>query len=406
MELKNREIAKAQKLATETLKEYREELDMMSSNEDQKEEQKFSDDFNAEYERIKAEQLETGTDAINKLADLEKTRVNDTIENEELFKDTMFDIETARIDGMIELRKALGLSTYELELQQSERMRKLKDEEGEHFKKTEEGKREEAKKTAEEALAEFQAAVDMTGNVAMELFGRITEIQNNALEHEMNMLDEQLERGEISREQYERRRQAAQTKQANNNKQAALFNAIINTAVAVTKALSEENYAAAIIAGVLGGIEIAAIASQPIPQFAVGTKNAPAGMKWVGEKGAELVYDGGGYPIITHTESREISENPHSEKAARIRQKYDIPQLDVGLFGNSMQFSDNVKNAQGNRSSIDYDKLGKVLAENLLGKNREILRSMEKSRDLDRAIAGAMLDGLGNMKQTRRGYAT
>ena len=406
MELKNRELAKAQKLATTTLKEYREELDMMSSNENQIEQAEFSDEFSAEYERIKQEQFDTGADAINKLADLEKIRANDTIEDEELLKDTMFDIETARIEGIIELREKLGMDTTALELQQSERMRKLKDEEGEHFKKVEEDKRKEGEKTAQQALDDFKAAVDMTGEIASEFFGRITEIQNNALEHEMNMLDQQLERGEITREEYEERRKSAQTKQANNNKQSALFNATINTAVAVTKALAEENYAMAIIAGVLGGIEIAAIASQPIPQFAVGTKEAPQGFKWVGEKGAELVYDGGGYPIITHSESREISENPYSERAAKIRQKYDIPQLDVGLFGNNMNFSDAVMNAKGGRAPIDYDKLGKVLAENLMGKNRDLLRSLEHSRDLDRAGYAAMLDALGNMKTKRRGYAT
>ena len=59
------------------------------------------------------------------------------------------------------------------------------------------------------------------------------------------------------------------------------------------------------------------VASQPIPQFAKGTKNAPSGFKWVGEEGPELIHDGGGYPIITHRESMKILE------------KYNIESVDI-----------------------------------------------------------------------------
>jgi hypothetical protein len=408
MEDKTRELTKAQKAATKILKEYREELDQMSSNEEMIKQQEFSEKMFGEYERQKNEALKKGEDAINKLAALETIRVNDDIENEKTRKDTLFDIETARIDGIIALRKKMGQDTTDLEADQSARLRGLKDEETKEYIKQEKKKQKASQETAEKATEEFKKSVELAGQFATELFNGITEIQNNALEYEMQQLELQLERGEITREQYEERRRSAQIKQANNNKQAALFNAIINTAVAVTKALSDQNYAMAVIAGVLGGIEIAAIASQPIPQFAVGTKEAPAGYKWVGEKGAELIYDGGGYPIITHSESTKLAQDPHSDEAKSIRKKYGIPALDVGLFGNAgaFQYSDAVRNADTSRSGIDYDALADAIGRRLLGNDRNMLRSLQQSRQLDAEGYSAIIDALGNMKPKRRGYAS
>ena len=407
MEDKTRELTKAQKAATKILKEYREELDQMSSNEEMIKQQEFSEKMFGEYERQKNEALKKGEDAINKLAALETIRVNDDIENEETRKDTLFDIETARIDGIIALRKKMGQDTTDLEAEQSARLRGLKDEETKEYIKQEKKKQKESEETAKKATEEYKKSVEASGQIATELFNGITEIQNNALEYEMQQLELQLERGEITREQYESRRRSAQIKQANNNKQAALFNAIINTAVAVTKALADQNYAMAIIAGVLGGIEIAAIASQPIPQFAVGTKEAPAGYKWVGEKGAELIYDGGGYPIITHAESTKLAQDPHSDAAKSIRKKYGIPEMDIGLFGNSnaFQYSDAVRNADTSRSGIDYDALADAIGRRLIGNDRNMLRSLQQSRQLDAEGYSAIIDALGNIKPKRRGYA-
>ena len=408
MEDKTRELTKAQKDATKILKEYREELDQMSSNEEMIKQQEFSEKMFGEYERQKNEALKKGEDAINKLAALETIRVNDDIENEKTRKDTLFDIETARIDGIIALRKKLGMDTTDLEAEQSARLRGLKDEETKEYIKQEKKKQKASQQTAEKATEEFKKSVEASGQIAIQLFDGITQIQNNALEYEMQQLELQLERGEITREQYESRRRSAQIKQANNNKQAALFNAIINTAVAVTKALADQNYAMAVIAGVLGGIEIAAIASQPIPQFAVGTKDAPAGYKWVGEKGAELIYDGGGYPIITHSESTKLAQDPHSDEAKSIRKKYGIPALDVGLFGNAgaFQYSDAVRNADTSRSGIDYDALADAIGRRLIGNDRNMLRSLQQSRQLDAEGYSAIIDALGNMKPKRRGYAS
>lgn len=68
-----------------------------------------------------------------------------------------------------------------------------------------------------------------------------------------------------------------------------LVQAIINTARAVTAALP--NYPLAILTGIIGGLQIAAIQKQSIPAYAKGTEDAPEGYALVGEAGREIVYD-------------------------------------------------------------------------------------------------------------------
>lgn len=61
-----------------------------------------------------------------------------------------------------------------------------------------------------------------------------------------------------------------QREQAIRNRNLALFQATINTAAGVTQALAQSNIAGAIAAGIYGGLQIAAIASEPIPALAKG----------------------------------------------------------------------------------------------------------------------------------------
>lgn len=77
---------------------------------------------------------------------------------------------------------------------------------------------------------------------------------------------------------------------ARRQKRLALAEAVINTAVAVTKALTSAappfNIPAAIAAGIAGAAQIATIAAQPL---AKGTRDFGGGLALVGERGAELV---------------------------------------------------------------------------------------------------------------------
>lgn len=85
----------------------------------------------------------------------------------------------------------------------------------------------------------------------------------------------------IDAEDKKLKREAAQR-----DKNIALFNAIINTAAAVTKALP--NLILAGIAAALGAGQIATIAARPIPKFRTGKKNEYEGPGIIGEAGQEL----------------------------------------------------------------------------------------------------------------------
>jgi TP901 family phage tail tape measure protein len=120
------------------------------------------------------------------------------------------------------------------------------------------------KQRFEESVREFS----MYAQAAMSLINTISQAQANASQFEIGVLQDQLEQGLISREEYDMERRKIMRKEAADAKALALLNAIIGTAAGIAEALP--NIPLSIIAGVLGAVQIGVIASQPIPQFAEG----------------------------------------------------------------------------------------------------------------------------------------
>lgn len=215
-----------------------------------------------------------------------------------------------------------------------------------------------------------------TTEIATTFFNANQRREELGFQHQEELLARQLENQLISQEEYSQRLKGIQQQRAENAKQDAMFNAIINTAQSVTSALAAYDYASAILFGVLGAAEIGTIAAQPIPQFAKGTKEAPAGLKWVGEEGPELIYDDGGYPIITHKESMKILE------------KYNIPtvnfeKVETGGWGG---LADSARLQSFN--------------------DRNILVAIDRHRTTDKEGFKYIAKELGKaMKVKRRGYA-
>lgn len=108
---------------------------------------------------------------------------------------------------------------------------------------------------------------------------------------------------EARRAQLEAKRLREVQRQAKLEKGAALIEAGIRTSLAILTQLAAPPAATAIprsiLAGVLGAIQVAAIAAKPIPQFATGTDNAPEGLAIVGEKGSELKVEPSGRMSLT-----------------------------------------------------------------------------------------------------------
>jgi hypothetical protein len=161
-------------------------------------------------------------------------------------------------------------------------------------------------------------------DAASSAFGQVAAIAmeqtRQQVEFEQNLLNQKFQQGLLTEEEFTRQSGELKRKQAQQAKDLRLFETIINTASGIVSALAQTppNVPQSIATGVAGALQAGLIASQPIPQFARGTLDAPAGFKIVGEEGPELIYDGGGYPVITHEESMKILE------------KYHIPTVDIG----------------------------------------------------------------------------
>ena len=163
-------------------------------------------------------------------------------------------------------------------------------------------------------------------------------------------------REEIER-QYEERRKRIQRQQAESQKRMAIFNAVINTAQAVVAALP--NFVLAAIVGVIGAAQVALIASQPIPQFYKGTQNAPEGLAWTDEKGAEL-----------HTDKNGKIKDLGSSKGARLKKLdkgdkiYTASQTKkmMDLYGfnqdfNNIMLTNGISTSNFNNNSLNLEPL-------------------------------------------------
>lgn len=140
------------------------------------------------------------------------------------------------------------------------------------------------------------------GQLAGEAIGFLGEQQQIRFEAEIERLDKEKEvalafagedaeaRGVIE-EDFAEKKAALQTKQAQADKDNALFRVAIDTATAVVAALAigPKGIPLAFTVGALGAAQAALIASRPIPEFAQGTDFAPGGLSLVNDqKGASF----------------------------------------------------------------------------------------------------------------------
>lgn len=147
----------------------------------------------------------------------------------------------------------------------------------------------EAAKKKEEDL---RFAINATSQIAQSLIAADMEMDTRANEYAQRLLDERLKNGLISQKEYEKESAIIRYNQAAQEKQAALFSAMISTFAAVAEALP--NIPQSILAGVLGGIQIAMIASEPLPTFGKGgwvegKKHSQGGTMIEAEKGEFIV---------------------------------------------------------------------------------------------------------------------
>ena len=194
---------------------------------------------------------------------------------------------------------------------------------------------EKQKKQTEETLQYIaiavQAAADAVNlflDASLEQSAQKTEEQlaqlDKAFEGETKNLDNMLKHKQISQAEYDKRMEKLEkdkakkekelkTEQAKKEKNAAIIKAIINTAVGVTGSLAQGGILGiimAVITGALGALEVALIASKPIPEFKKGglvKKYAGGGLldgPSHSQGGIPLVAEGGEYIVNKQTMAR------------------------------------------------------------------------------------------------------
>lgn len=142
--------------------------------------------------------------------------------------------------------------------------------------------------------------------IMTDVFNAMTERQNAYFEQQFKNLETEKDLAlqfagentagrEAIEKQYDEKKTALQMEQAKREKRMAIAQANINIASAILSALATQpvwvGIAMAALVGVLGAVQLATIASTPLPQFYTGTSNAPEGLALTQERGAEMITD-------------------------------------------------------------------------------------------------------------------
>jgi hypothetical protein len=168
-----------------------------------------------------------------------------------------------------------------------------------YAKELEDWKEKEKKKTEiEREQAELRKELEQqTQDLITEASALPFEINKQRRQEELSDLQEQraydlelagdnAKQKDIINKEYDKRERKIKRDIAKADRNKALFDIAINTAVGISKAIP--NVPLIIFSTAVGLAQAALVLAKPIPQYAVGTKNAPEGWAIVDEKGPEL----------------------------------------------------------------------------------------------------------------------
>lgn len=221
-------------------------------------------------------------------------KANELLENEKISAEDRLKIEQELAKAKEGLRKS-ELEDFKAKAQQKIDAEKATQEELLKLQDDFEKAKQQAIDLAFSATRDIASAI--TENKRVELADELSEFQES--ERQKQELNAQLlEQGQITQEQFDarklksqidlqRKEQEIKQKQFKQNQRAAIIQATINTAEAVTKALTSAafpaNLALAAIAATAGAVQIGIIKSQKIPKFRKGVKNFGGGLATIGD---------------------------------------------------------------------------------------------------------------------------
>lgn len=210
----------------------------------------------------------------------------------------------------------------------------------------------EAQRQQELAAAEFGLSIANT------LTNAISEITKNSTDAQLENLKQQLDQGLITQQQFDQQSTALKKKQAQQDKNYALFSAFIQQSLAILKVLSDSSipvllrpfYIAATIA--TAAAQIAAIQSRTIPEFFKGTKSSPEGPAKLAERGPELTFKNGKWQYFKKPTISWLSQGTRVFTADETAQLVQSNNFSITAIPSHKSENTNTT------LNIDYGKLG------------------------------------------------
>lgn len=166
----------------------------------------------------------------------------------------------------------------------------------------------------------------------------------------------------ISQEEYDRRQLELKRKQAQAEKNQAIFNLVLTNGQAIARAFKDFPFPYSAIVAALVGVQTIAqlnnIRSQPLPKYWKGRKSGQGEFALVGEHGAELMYVPSGASIMPAHDSLRALNGDYS-----VMSKWNMPAINPSypvVPNISQQLITDARSSYN--AEIDYDKVGRAVA--------------------------------------------
>lgn len=211
------------------------------------------------------------------------------------------------------------------------------------------------------------AALNAIATVISGINANQTEQDNQRIDAEKERVADLLEAGAITEDEAKKRNKRIDAEerklkreQAQREKNLAIFNAVINTAQAITKALASApppfNVILAAISAALGAAQIAAISNRPLPKFAKGKKDKYEGPGEIGEDGAELMEHNGQLYLAKKRTLVWLGKDDKVYNPTETKEML-MPVVDKQLM--------NWQAPVAKPAEMDYDKLAKAMGKHI-----------------------------------------
>ncbi len=326
---------------------------------------KFIQKLNSEVdERFKQINQNNSNEEIDQLGRLKNAYESNTITLQEFlqrreailkeYSSRDLNNEIAALQAKISNAQASGLSTVELQEQLNAKLKEKYDKDAENYQNNQDKKDKAAEESAKKRQAIEQAAIQFASQILSSYF----QAQHANYQRQEQEVQDLADKKLITEKEAQKRTNELRKQEAALNKQEALFNIAINTAVAASKAASQTGVGASIaipIVEALGLALAAIVTSKQTPQYKEGgyTGDGPV------DREAGVVH---GKEFVMHAEATEKYRPLLEQMNALSFPIFDFPQMtDIPDWAVNQTFS----------SNIDYDKLGEAIAKHV-GKIEDI----------------------------------